>query len=143
MRLWRGERLGEIETDGNDKRIVADAMIDVEPRDPVNQAVANVEALARLGSHHGARTARHGLADAGKPVGIIAAETGADDVVETGEDDYPAGAKVGRFVEVCQLRWRKRKDDDPKKLPVLAINSLRHLNGNLMRYSPHHRLADK
>ncbi len=74
MRLWRGERLGEIETDGNDKRIVVDAMIGEEPRDPVDHAVANVEALAGLGDGRGARFAGDGLADAGKPVGVIPGE---------------------------------------------------------------------
>ena len=133
MCLWRGERLGEIETDGNDKGIVADAMIGVEPRDPVDQAFANVEALAHLGSRRGARTARHGLADAGKPVGIIAAETRADDVIETGEDDYPAGTEIDRFMECRQLGGGQREDDDAEECPILGVDA----PGNLYRgFSP-------
>ena len=83
------------------------------------------------------------LTDAGQPVRIFPCKAGPHNVIQPDQSDTAVLTQIDRCVERGEISRREREHDDAEKAAVLGVDSPRHVDRDLMRDAPGHRLTDE
>src|SRR5262249_51982643 len=137
------ERLIEIEPDRHHEGIGIDAPVMEDSAHAVDRAVADIVTVGSLRKARGPCAAGNRLSDPLEAIGTLRREAGHDDVIEAGEHDHAAWAKVDRSRKSRQVAWRQREQDDAEEPSVLCVDAARQLQRYLTGYPAQYRLADE